>query len=80
MVEKAGDIEAKANLQPPFYIRKIDSKCPKSYRPSVKKDKKDANWEYSNTASSKDNEKAKSHNLSFVNQLQAQVFKKHSES
>ncbi len=31
MVEKAGDVEAKANLQPLFYIRKIDSKYSKGH-------------------------------------------------
>ena len=69
MVEKTRDIEAKANLQLPFYIRKIDSKCLKGYCPSVKKDKKDANWEYRNEASSKNKEKAKFYNPSFANQL-----------
>ncbi len=39
MVEKTGDVEAKANLQPPFGIRKIDSKCLKRYRSLVNKDK-----------------------------------------
>lgn len=42
MVEKVADVEAKANLQPLFYVREIDSKCPKGYCLSVKKDKKDA--------------------------------------
>ncbi len=40
VVEKASDVEAKANLQPPFYVREINSKCPKSHRPLAKKDKK----------------------------------------
>ena len=59
-MEKTGDAETKANLQPPFYVREIDSKCPKSYCPSVKKDKEDANQEHRNEAS-KDKDKAKSH-------------------
>ena len=42
VVEKAIDIEAKAGLQPPFGIRKIDSRYPKRYWPSVKKNKDDA--------------------------------------
>ena len=42
MVEKVTDVEAKANLQPPFYVKEIDSKCPKGYYPLVKKVKKDA--------------------------------------
>ncbi len=41
VVEKAGDVEAKANLQPPFYVRDIDVRCPKGHRPSAKKDKED---------------------------------------
>ncbi len=40
-MKKAGDTEAKANLQPPFYIRDIDARCPKGHRQSAKKDKKD---------------------------------------
>ena len=58
VVEKAGDAEAKTNLQPPFYIREIDSKCPKGYPPSVKKDKEDTNQEHRNKAS-KDKDKVK---------------------
>ena len=75
MVEKVRNIEAKTNLQPPFYVKKIDSKSPKGYCLSVKKDKKDANWEHRNEAFSKDKEKAKSHNFSFANQPQAQASK-----
>ena len=59
-MKKVGDVKAKANLQPPFYIREIDSKYPKNYRPSVKKDKEDANWEHRDEAS-KDKNKARSH-------------------
>ena len=55
-MEKARDAEAKANLQAPFYIKEIDSKCPKGYCLSVKKDKEDANWEYCNEASNKNKE------------------------
>ena len=77
---KVGDTEVKANLQPPFYIREIDSKCPKGYCPSVKKDKEDANWEHRDEASSKDKEKVKSHNLSSANQPQAQASKKCQEN
>ena len=76
MIEKAGDVEAKANLQPPFSVKEIDSKCLKGYCPSVKKDKKDANWKHYNETSSKDKEKAKFHNLFFANQPQAQASKK----
>ena len=67
MVEKAGDVEAKANLQPPFYVREIDTKYPKGYRPSVKKDKKDANREYRDEVS-KGKDKAKSHTPFSANQ------------
>ena len=66
-MEKARNIEAKANLQHPFYIRKIDSKCPKGYRASVKKDKKDAHQEHRDETS-KENDKAKSHISSSANQ------------
>ena len=41
VVEKAGDAKAKANLQPPFYVREINSRCPKSHHPLAKKDKED---------------------------------------
>ncbi len=36
VMEKAGDIEVKANLQPPFYVRDINVRCPKGHRPSAK--------------------------------------------
>ncbi len=36
VVEKAGDAKTKANLQLPFYVRDIDTKCPKGHRPSSK--------------------------------------------
>ncbi len=38
-MEKAGDAEAKTNLQPSFYIRDIDTRCPKGHHPSAKKNK-----------------------------------------
>lgn len=76
MVEKARNVEAKANFQPLFYVREIYSKYPKGYYLSVKKDKKHANWEYHNEASSKDKKKTKSHNPSPTNQPQAQASKK----
>ena len=75
MIKKAGDVEAKANLQPPFYVREIDSKCSKGYRPLVKKDKEDANWEHHDEAF-KDKDTAKSHTPSFTNQSPAQASKK----
>ncbi len=75
MAEKAGDIEAKANLQPPFYVREIDSKHPKGHRPSAKKDKEDTYQESCNEAS-KDKDKVKSQTSSSTNQPQTQAPKK----
>ncbi len=76
MVEKAGDVEAKDNLQPPFYVKEINSRCPKSHRPLAKKDKEDIYQEPRNEVS-KDKDKAKSHNSSTsANQPQTQVLKK----
>ncbi len=63
MVEKAGDIEAKANLQLPFYVRKIDSKYPKGHRPLAMKNKEDTYRKPQNEVS-KDKNKAKSHSSS----------------
>ncbi len=72
-MEKAGDEEAKANLQPPFYVKDIDARCPKSHCPSAKKDKEDIYREPQNEAS-KDKNKAKSHNSSTpANQSQTQA-------
>ncbi len=77
MVKKAGDTEAKANLQPLFYIKDIDAKCPKGHRPLAKKDKEDTYRELQNEAF-KDKDKAKSHSSSTsANQLQTQAPKKH---
>ncbi len=75
-MEKAGDAEAKANLQPPFYVRDIDTRCPKGHRPSVKKNKEDTYREPQNETS-KDKDKAKSHSSStYANQPQTQASKK----
>ncbi len=63
VMEKAGDVEAKANLQSPFYVRDINARCPKGYCPSAKKDKEDTYWEPQNEAY-KDKDKAKSHSSS----------------
>ncbi len=62
-MEKAGDVEAKANLQSLFYVRDIDARYPKGHRPSAKKDKEDTYQEPQNEAS-KDKDKAKSHSSS----------------
>ncbi len=75
-MEKTSNVEAKANLQPPFYVREIDSRCPKNHRPLAKKDKEDSYQEPHNEAS-KDKNKVKSHNSSTsANQPQTQAFKK----
>ncbi len=75
-MEKAGDAKAKANLQPLFYVRDIDAKCPKNHRSSAKKDKEDTYRELQNEAS-KDKDKAKSHSSSTsANQPQTQASKK----
>ncbi len=65
MVEKTGNIEAKANLQPPFYVRDIDTKCPKGHCPSAKKEKKDTYQEPNDKASNKN--KAKSNSFASAN-------------
>ncbi len=62
-MEKAGDGEVKTNLQPPFYVRDIDARCPKGHRLSAKQDKEDTYWKPHNKAS-KDKNKAKSHSFS----------------
>lgn len=46
IVKKVVNVKVKANLQLPFGIKKIDSKCPKYYKLIAKKDKKERNWEY----------------------------------
>ncbi len=73
VVKKAGDVEAKANLQSPFHVREIDSRCPKGYRPSARKDKENTYQKPQNEAS-KDKDKAKSHSSSTsANQPQTQA-------
>ncbi len=72
-MEKAGDVEAKANVQCPFYVRDIDARCPKGHRPSAKKDKEDTYREPCNEVSK---DKAKSQTSSSANQPQTQAPKK----
>ncbi len=72
-MEKAGDVKAKANLQPPFYVRDIDARCPKGHCLLAKKDKEDTYWEPRDEAS---NNKAKSQTSSSTNQPQTQALKK----
>ncbi len=76
MVEKVGDIKAKANLQPTFYVKEIDSRCPKGHRPLAKNNKKDNYRESRNEVSNKDKDNAKSHNSFSANQPQTQTPKK----
>ncbi len=73
-MEKAGDVKAKANLQPTFYVRDINARCPKSHCLSAKKDKEDTYQEPRDKASNKD--KAKSNSSISTNQPQTQALKK----
>ncbi len=41
MLEKVGDVEAKANLQPRFYVWEIDFRYPKGHCPLAKKEDTD---------------------------------------
>lgn len=75
MIKKAGNVEAKINLQPPFYIKEINSKYPKNHCPSAKKDKKNKYWEICNKVS-KNKNKTKFYNSSSANQSQIQTPKK----
>ncbi len=75
-MKKADDVEAKANLQSPFYVRDIDVRCPKGHRLSSQKDKEDTYQEPQSEAF-KDKDKTKSHNSSTsANQPQTQAPKK----
>ncbi len=75
-MEKVGNVEAKTNLQSPFYVREIDSRCPKGHRLSAKKNKEDTYEEPRDEAFNKNKDKAKSHNSSSTNQPQTQAPKK----
>ena len=79
-MEKTENVEAKANFQPPFYIREIDSKCQKGYCLLAKDNINDVNWEYCNKAFSKDKEKAKFHNPFSIYSSQTQCFNKYQKS
>ena len=48
MVEKAVNVEIKANLELPSDIKEINFRHLKDYRPTTKKDKDKANWEHQN--------------------------------
>ncbi len=73
VVEKSGNVETKANLQPPFYVRDINIRCPKGHRLSAKKDKEHTYWEPRNEVSK---DKAKSNSSASANQPQTQAPKK----
>ena len=73
MVEKARDIEAKTNVQPPSFVQEIDFRSPKSHRPLSKKDKEDTQREHRNETPK---EKAKSQTPFTTNQPQTQDSKK----
>ena len=74
VIKKAVNVEVKTNLQPPFKTKEINSKCPKGYKLSAKKEKNKASWEHKD----RDKDKAKYHNPLFTNtnQLQTQASKK----
>ena len=71
IVEKIIDTKAKASLQPLSGIKKIHSRCPKSYRPSAKKEKDKASQEHQDE--DKDKNKAKLYNLLSANTSQPQT-------
>ena len=79
VIEKADNVVTKANLQPPSYAWEIDSKYPKSYCLSFKKDKEDIQQEHHNEIS-KNKKKAESYNPSTTNQPQIQDSKKRYKS
>ncbi len=73
VVEKVSDVEVKANLQPPFYVKEIDFKCPKGHHPSAnKEDIYQEPWD----EASKNKDKAKSQTSFSANQPQTQAPKK----
>ncbi len=75
-MEKVDNAEAKANLQPFFYVRDINARCPKGHCLSAKNNKEDTYWEPQNEIS-KDKGKAKSHSsFTSANQPQTQAPKK----
>ncbi len=79
-MEKVDDVEAKANLQPLFYIRNIDVMCPKSHCLSARKDKKNT-YRKPQNETSKDKNKAKSYSSSTsTNQTQTHAPKKDKRS
>ncbi len=63
MVEKVSNVEAKTNLQSPFYVSKIDSRCLKGHCPLAKRDKENT-YQETHDEAFKDKDKAKLHNSS----------------
>ena len=57
IVENAVNVKVKACLQSPFKTREIDSRCPKKYKPLVKKDKDNPYQKQRNKASNRDKKK-----------------------
>ncbi len=73
VIEKAINTEAKANLQLPFEMIEINSRCLRGYRPTVKKDKDNINREHRDETPKF---KARFHNSFSANQPQTQTPKK----
>ncbi len=46
VAKKTVNVEVKASLEPSFRTKKIDSRYPKGYKPSVKKNNDKVNREY----------------------------------
>ena len=65
MVEKTINAKTKTGLQPSSGTKEINSRCPKEYRLSVKKNKDNAYQKYRNEAFNRDKEKIKSYNPFF---------------
>ena len=63
MVEKIINVEVKVSLKSSSEIRKIDSRCPKGYKLSAKKEKDKTSQKHQD----RDKDKTKSHNLFFTN-------------
>ncbi len=72
-MDKAGIAEAKANLQPSFYVRDIDARCPRGQCPLAKNDKEDTFREPRDESCKY---KTKSQISSSANQPQNQTLKK----
>ncbi len=76
MVEKTVNAKVKVGLQPSSETREINSRCPKRYKPSVKKNKDNIYWKHRDKASNRNKKKAKFYNPLSANQPQTQASKK----